>query len=434
MEHKQFQSIWGFSVSDNDSQKLFTAKDKVARAQAVRERTWKWAARIAVGFVAFIVVFALGIEVGSGRINLSVHRASTGSLPNTLDYTSVNQVYQMLKTNYDGKLDANKLLDGLKAGLANATGDTHTEYFSASDAKDFNNQLSGTFTGIGAELGKDTNGNLQVIAPIDGFPASKAGLRAQDLIAEINGNKTTGMTVDAAVSAIRGPKGTEVTLQVVRGDQVLTLKITRDDIKVPSVNSKILDGNIGYLQISQFSDDTGDLAKKAAAQFKSAGVKGIVLDLRDNPGGLVDAAVEVSSLWVPDGKLILQEKRGDVVMNTYRATGDNVLGDIPTAVIVNEGSASASEITAGALHDNKVARIFGSKSYGKGSVQSVLGLSGGAELKVTVAKWYRPDGENIDKKGITPDQTTAMTEDNYKNNQDPQKDAALTWLQTQIKQ
>ena len=419
--------------SDDDSQKLFTGKDAAEKAVA-RERAWKWASRIGISLIAFIVVFAFGVEVGSGRINFAVNQAATGNLPGHLDYTSVNQVYQMLKSNYDGKLDANKLLDGMKAGLANATGDTHTEYFNAHDAKDFNNQLSGTFTGIGAELGKDANGNLQVIAPIDGFPAAKAGLRAQDLIAEINGTKTTGMTVDAAVSAIRGPKGSEVTLQIVRGDQVLTIKITRDDIKVPSVNSKILDGNIGYLQISQFSDDTDELAQKAAISFKQAGVKGIVLDLRDNPGGLVDAAVDVSNMWVPEGKVILQEKRGDTVLKTYKAVNDNIFRGIPTAVLVNEGSASASEITAGALHDNDVARIFGVKSYGKGSVQSVLGLSGGAELKVTVAKWYRPDGQNIDKKGITPDQIVPMTEDNYKNHQDPQQDAAVTWLQTQIKQ
>jgi len=421
-------------VSDDDSQKLFTGKDSVSKTAAARERAWKWGARIGVGLIAFVVVFAFGVEVGSGRINLAVQQSATGNLPDHLDYTSVNQVYQMLKTNYDGELNTNKLLDGMKAGLANATGDSHTEYFNTSEAKDFNNQLSGTFTGIGAELGKDAKGNLQVIAPIDGFPAAKAGLRAQDLIAEINGTKTAGMTVDAAVSAIRGPKGTEVTLLIVRGDQVLTLKITRDDIKVPSVNSKILDGNIGYLQISQFSDDTDTLAQKAAVEFKQAGVKGIVLDLRDNPGGLVDAAVDVSSMWVPEGKVVLQEKRGNTVTKTYKANNNNLLRGIPTAVLVNEGSASASEITAGALHDNNVARIFGAKSYGKGSVQSVLGLSGGAELKVTVAKWYRPDGQNIDKKGITPDQTVTMSEDNYKNNQDPQQDAATAWLQTQIKQ
>ena len=421
-------------MSDDDSQKLFTGKDSVSKTAAARERAWKWGARIGVGLIAFVVVFAFGVEVGSGRINLAVQQSATGNLPDHLDYTSVNQVYQMLKTNYDGELNTNKLLDGMKAGLANATGDSHTEYFNTSEAKDFNNQLSGTFTGIGAELGKDAKGNLQVIAPIDGFPAAKAGLRAQDLIAEINGTKTAGMTVDAAVSAIRGPKGTEVTLLIVRGDQVLTLKITRDDIKVPSVNSKILDGNIGYLQISQFSDDTDTLAQKAAVEFKQAGVKGIVLDLRDNPGGLVDAAVDVSSMWVPEGKVVLQEKRGNTVTKTYKANNNNLLRGIPTAVLVNEGSASASEITAGALHDNNVARIFGAKSYGKGSVQSVLGLSGGAELKVTVAKWYRPDGQNIDKKGITPDQTVTMSEDNYKNNQDPQQDAATAWLQTQIKQ
>jgi carboxyl-terminal processing protease len=399
------------------------------RAKKAKNVAWSVGKTLAIA-VVLVAVFALGIGVGNGRISFGAQGAS-GNLPNSLDYGSVNQAYEALKNNYDGSLDANKLLDGAKKGLAEATGDPYTEFFSASDAKDFNNELNGTFSGIGAELGQDSDGNLVVMSPIDGFPAAKAGLRAQDVVTAIDGASTSGMSVDTAVNKIRGNKGTKVTLKVIRDKtQQLSFTITRDNIKVPSVNYKILDGNIGYMQITQFSDDTSSLALKAAQEFQKDNVNGVVLDLRDDPGGLLTAAVDVSSLWLDNGKTVLQEKRGNVVVNTYTANGNDLLHGIPTTVLVNAGSASAAEITAGALHDNNAATLVGVKSYGKGSVQQVLKLAGGAELKVTVARWYRPNGQNIDKKGIMPDKVVTMSDDDYKNGSDPQKDAALTILQT----
>lgn len=386
---------------------------------------------IGIGAAGMLIVFVLGVNVGNGSIPMAWARGSSqnGSLPATLNYSSVNQVYQAIKDNYDGKLTEAQLLDGLKSGLAQATGDPYTEYFNTKDAKAFNNQLQGTFSGIGAELGQDSDKNLVVIAPISGFPADKAGLRAQDIIASINGKSTSGMSVDEAVNLIRGQKGTKVTLKVIRAkSQTLTFTITRADIKVPSVNSKILDNGLGYLQITQFSDDTASLAAKAAQNFKDNDVKGVILDLRDDPGGLLDAAVKVSSLWLPQNKLVLQEKTDGKVVNSYSADGNDVLAGVPTVVLVNSGSASASEITAGALRDNNVATILGEKSYGKGSVQQILNLSGGAEIKITVARWYRPNGQNIDKKGITPDKVVKMTDDDYAKGNDPQKDAAISQL------
>lgn len=377
----------------------------------------------AVAVVA--LVFVAGQTNGTGRWSWpwSGNNNSQTTLPDQLDYSTVNDVYTALKANFDGSLDQDKLLDGLKGGLTTAAGDPYTEYFNADQAKSFNEQLTGTFSGIGAELGKDSAGNLQIVAPIAGFPAEKAGLKAGDLITQIDGQATTGIQLDDAVSKIRGPKGTTVTLQIVRGNQPQTVTITRDNIKIPSVNTKTLNGNIGYIQITQFSDDTSTLVSQAAQTFVGQNVKGIVLDMRSNPGGLLDAAVNVSSLWLPNGQTILQEKRGAQVVQTYTAHGTPLFKGMPTVVLIDSGSASASEITAGALKDNGVATLIGTKSYGKGSVQTILNLAHGSQLKVTIARWYRPNGQNIDKQGITPDQTVELGTSG-----DAQLDAALAKL------
>lgn len=393
---------------------------------------WLKFRRLAVGAVVLAFVFVVGVNVGNGHIHLkpvTVANKANQGLPATLDFTSANKVYRALKANFDGKLTESQLLAGVNKGLADATGDPYTEFFTASDAKDFNNSLNNSFSGIGAELGKDSEGNLIVVSPIKGFPADKAGLRAQDIITEINGTSTQGMTINDSVLKIRGKQGTKVTLKIVRDrSKVMTLTITRQDIHLPSVNTKILDGNIGYMQISTFGDDTADLATKAATDFKSKNVKGVILDLRGNPGGRLDAAVSLASLWLPEGKTILQEKTDGRVVDTYSATGNNVLSGIPTVVLIDGGSASASEITAGALKDNGVATLMGVKSFGKGSVQQIVSFADGSQLKVTIARWYRPNGQNIDHKGITPDKTIELSDADIADKNDIQLKAAEAFL------
>ncbi len=384
--------------------------------------------------VAALVIFLLGVGVGNGNVFLSLggNSSENGNLPKNLDYSTVSQVYNLLKTNYDGKLDANKLLDGLKSGLTSATGDPYTMYFSKDQAKQFNDELNGSFTGIGAELGQDTDGNLIVQTPIKGFPADGAGIRAQDIIVSINGNSTSGMTIDKAVSMIRGPKDTKVSLQILRDKKdTLTFDITRADITIPSVKWQMLDNNIGYITVSQFSSDTTGLMNQAGRELKDQGAKRILLDVRGNPGGLLSSAVDMANMWLPQGKTIVQEKRGGVATNTYTSDGGGLFNGMPTAVLIDSGSASAAEIISGALRDNNVATLFGDKSFGKGSVQQIQDLPNGSEIKITVARWYRPNGQNIDKKGITPDHVVKMTDDDYKNHNDPQKDAAVQWLQNQ---
>ncbi len=378
--------------------------------------------------VLAVAIFYLGLNFGNGRLRTPwTAKSVAGGLPAQLDYSSVNQVYQSLKTNYDGNLTESQLLNGLKHGLAEATNDPYTEYFTPAEAKAFNGELNNSFSGIGAELGADSNGDLQIIAPIAGTPAAQAGLQAQDLIVSINGTSTAGMSVDAAVNKIRGPANTKVTLQIVRGNQTLSFTITRQNITVPSVTTKTLAGNIGYMSISTFADDTSALAQKAADQFASAHVSGIILDLRNDPGGLLNAAVNVSSLWLPQGQTVLQEKRGNTVVQTYQALGGDELHGIPTVVLINGGSASASEITTGALHDNHDAYVIGTKSYGKGVVQQLINFGDGSQLKVTIASWYRPDGKNINHLGITPDQAVTQPSTATAAN-DPQLQAAENYL------
>lgn len=386
-----------------------------------------------LGILVLVAVFIAGIGVGDGRLPAIRFpwdaKPVASSLPDRLNYSSVNQVYQALKTNYDGQLTETELLNGLKAGLAAAPGDPYTEYFTPSEAKAFNNELNNSFSGIGAELSQDSNGNIEVIAPISGTPAAKAGLQPLDLIAEINGVSTAGMSADDAVTKIRGPAGTKVTLQIVRNQtQALNLTITRQNITVPSVTTKILPGNIGYMAISTFADDTSGLAQKAASQFAGQNLKGIILDLRNDPGGLLSAAVDVSSLWLPQGQTIMQEKSGNTVVQTYYAQGGDVLHGIPTVVLINSGSASSSEITTGALHDNGDAYVIGQKSFGKGVVQQLISFSDGSQLKVTVASWYRPDGQDIEHKGITPDKPVSDSGTDLVAPNDPQLQAAQTYL------
>jgi carboxyl-terminal processing protease len=409
--------------SETDSRVVDNLKD------AKPKRLFKAAGLLLIG----AVIFLFGMGVGNGRVMVGSATTNTenNSLPADLDYATVEQVYDLLKTNYDGKLDQAKLIDGLKSGLAKAAGDPYTQYFDPQDAKAFNNELNGSFTGIGAQLGQNESGNIQIVSPIDGFPASKAGLRPQDIIVSIDGQTTTDMTIDEAVSKIRGPKDTKVTLRILRNKaEDLSFTITRADIKLPSVKSEIINDSVGYMQVSQFGEDTTGLMQKAASDLKAKGAKSILLDLRGNPGGLLTSAVDMSSLWLPEGKTVLQEKRGGVVVNTYtsNAKGDPTLKGLPTVVLINAGSASAAEIVAGALRDNNAATVIGEKSYGKGSVQEIRNLPGGAEVKITVARWYRPNGQNIDKKGINPDKEVKMTEDDYNQNKDPQKDAAVQFL------
>ena len=385
--------------------------------------------RVLGGFsllVVALLIFGSGWAFGCGNVTVSGLKKGAISQGGTFNYSSVDEMYAALKENFDGTLDKEKLLDGIKSGLASASDDPYTEYFNATASEEFQNQLNGSFEGIGAELGKEGT-NIVIISPIAGSPAEKAGIKPKDIIVKINDKTVENITIDAAVKQIRGKAGTDVKLQVVRSGTLVDMTITRAKITMPSVTWKE-DGTVGILTVTRFADDTSSLAYKAVTEFKDKGVTAVILDLRNDPGGLLDQAVRLSSFWLDPGTTILKEKRGGATQRTYTASGTPLLKDMKTVVLINEGSASASEITAGALHDNKAATLMGVKSYGKGSVQQIVELSGGATLKVTIARWYTPNDKNIDKQGIEPDKEVKQNDDDQKSGVDTQLQAALASL------
>jgi carboxyl-terminal processing protease len=380
---------------------------------------------VALGAVVVIAFgsFYAGDSIG-GMISLPFLKPA-----HQADFSSLNSIYALMQRNFDGKISDQSALDGAKAGLVAAGGDPYTVFLNATSAKALSDELTGKLSGIGAEIGIKNN-VLTVISPIEDTPASKAGLRAGDLIAKIDSDDTTNMTVDTAVSKIRGKADTKVTLKIVRAGvpAAFDVVITRANITVPSVKSSLKNGNVAYIDITQFGPDTADLVNKAATSLKAQGATKVILDLRNDPGGYLDAGVSIASQFLPAGKVVVSERTDGKTTNTLTAASGGLLIGLPTVVLINAGSASASEIVAGALHDNNVAQLEGEKSFGKGSVQEIKDLPDGAQLKVTVAHWYTPAGVNINKEGIKPDVTTDLTTDDFNNSRDPQLDKALDML------
>lgn len=367
-----------------------------------------------------IVVLLTGILIGSlGAIGGKV-RGWVYQSRGDLDLGVTQEIYGMLRTDFDGTLSRADLQDGANTGLVAATGDRFSSYLTASEWTAFKKRMQGGTIGIGVELGFK-NGDLVIIAPQEGSPAKQAGLRAGDIIYKVDGTPVAEMTEQEAVAALRGEAGTSVRLTVLRGDERLDFTVTRRAIVIPSVQATINDENIGVMTISTFDGNTARLARAAAADFRSRNVRGVVVDMRGNPGGAVTAARDVTALWVPKGSVVMTEKRGNTVLRTYKTETTPLLANITTVVLMNEGSASASEVVAGALRDYGRANIVGTQSFGKGSVQEIRPLSNGGALSFTVSRWFTPKGHTIDGVGITPDTVVTPGEDGS----DSQMDAAV---------
>lgn len=343
-----------------------------------------------------------------------------------LDLSSVNDVYQQLDANFDGELDATKLIEGAKAGLVAAAGDRHTAYLDAENATAFQNQLNGKVSGIGAEIGT-RNKQPTIIRVISDSPAQKAGLQAKDTIISVNDTLVTGKLPGDVAELIRGEVGTTVKLTISRDGKQHDYNITRAEVNDPSVDSSIKD-SIGILTIRRFDSDTATLARQAAETFVEKGVKGVIVDLRDDSGGYLDGARQVAGLWINKDEIVTTETRQGEQIEVLHGSSNTLLRDIPTVVLMNGGSASASEVLAGALQYHKRAEVVGEQSYGKGTIQQVFAMSNGGELKVTIARWNLPDGTNINEKGITPNKAVELTQDDLSADKDPQMDTARTLL------
>jgi len=388
---------------------------------------------ISTGVKVIVIIAVLGLGYVAGTFNSQIVAVvaplfGIKSYAGTLDLSSVQKTYQELKANYDGDVDDQSLIEGANKGLVSALGDDYTVYMNKAETEEFNNELSGTIGGgIGVELGL-RNGVITALRILKDNPAEKAGLMAGDIIVKVNDQEVTeDQTVSDTAKKVRGDVGTTVKLTVLRGAELKEFTITRAEVTNPSVYSSVTDG-VGTMTITRFDEQTGALARQAAQSFKSQGVKSVILDLRGNGGGYVTAAQEVLGLWLND-KVVVTEKTNGKVVDELKSGTNPILEGVPTVVLVNGSSASASEITAGALQDYGAAKLVGEKTFGKGSVQKLLTLPEGGQLKVTIARWFTPKGNNISKQGIAVDKEAALTADDINAGRDPQLDAAKALLQ-----
>ena len=401
----------------------------------------------ALAFVIF-ASFGIGFELGKKKGNnyesvqiplKKVEVVNEISDKNTLDFSLFWKSWDELKNNYvdADKLDATQMLYGSIKGMLKSTGDPYNAFFSPEENKKFNEEITGSFEGIGAEIGMKNN-VLTIIAPLKESPAEKAGIRAGDKILKINDESSEDMTVEEAVEKIRGPKNSEVKLTIFRNGDPETKEIIvkREIINVKSamLEFKGNEGDIAYVELSRFGNDTNRDFGAIAREITSKKIKGIILDLRDNPGGYLDASINVASRMIPKGKIVVieEDSKGNKT-NSYAGGGD-LLSEYFTVVLINEGSASASEILAGALRENREnVTIVGKKSFGKGSVQKFIDLEKGTAMKVTVAKWLTPKGNQINDEGIHPDMDIDLSEDDFNNNRDPQLDKAIEIINNIVK-
>ncbi len=333
----------------------------------------------------------------------------------------------------DQPLDDTQLMQGAIRGMLASLGDQHTAYMSPSEYKQATTSLSGSYDGIGAFV--DTRGDyLTIISPMKDSPALKAGLKAGDKIIKINGEDMTGIPGDLVIQKVLGPAGTDLTLTILRGDQEpFDVKVTRAHITLVSVEGKMLENDVAYVQISTFGDTTTKELRAALKDLLARNPKGLIVDLRNNGGGYLSTAVEVGSEFVDEG-VILYEKYGDGDIKEFKAQPGGLATDIPLVVLINEGSASASELVAGMLQDDKRATLVGVTSYGKGSVQEWLPLSDNqGAVRITIAKWLTPLKRTIDHIGLTPDVVVKMTQEDFDAGRDPQLDAAIKTLLEMVK-
>lgn len=393
---------------------------------------WIFLLAFIFGFGFFIGNFNKpSIEKIEGLSNKESHLSSS------IDFSLFWDAWNVIENKYVNRfeLDRQKMVYGAIIGMLDSLGDPYSVFMEPEDSEKFIDDMSGSFDGIGAEVGirKEI---LTVISPLEGNPAQKAGLKSGDQIIKIDDTLTGDLTLDESVSLIRGEKGTEVALLVFRDEweETKEIKIVRDEIKIPIIKWEMLappggeNNNIAYIQFYHFTENSAVEFSKTINEILKFNPNGIILDIRNNPGGYLETSIDIASWFLPKGEIVVIEDFSDEKRNEFVSKGYKKLENIPTVVLINEGSASASEILAGALRDIRGIKLVGQKSFGKGSVQQLEKLKGGSSVKITVAKWLTPSGLSISEKGIIPDEEVEITLEDIDNMHDPQLNKALEML------
>ncbi len=372
--------------------------------------------------IIFLIVFVFGYYLGQTEKPLLIKPAPSEKADMSLFW----ETWDLVKEKYVNQINDQDLVYGAIKGMVNALGDPYSAFMTPEENKQFEEDMQGSFEGIGAEIGI-RDGVLTIIAPLEGMPAEKAGIKAGDKVIKVNDKSTAEMTLNEAVRLIRGPRGTTVSLTILRNGEAQEIKIVRNQIDIKSVKLEQKENNIIYIDINGFLQDTSQEFTIAAAQVLLLNPKGIILDLRNNPGGYLDQAIEVTGWFVDKGEVVVIEEFGDNKQTEHKAFGNASLKKYPLVVLVNQGSASGSEILAGALRDLRSTKLIGEKTFGKGSVQELENLENKSSLRITIAKWLTPNGYSIHEKGLEPD--LAMIDDPKTEDVDEQLEEAMKILE-----
>lgn len=414
---------------------IFTMKDKL---RSLGKRTLLIIIAALAGAAILASGFALGFKFGKiypENITVTELSNTSSGQPSSVNFGTFWQAWDVVNKNYlrADKITTQDKVYGAIGGLVESLKDPYSIFLSPKDNEKFQEDVQGNFGGIGAEIGIKKN-NIAIVAPLKGTPAAAAGLKAGDMVLAINSTSTEGMAVDEAVRLIRGPRGTKVTLTVMRDgwDKPKDFEIIRDIITVPTLDFSMKDGNIAYVQLYSFNANSGYFFYNAVNRSLAGGAKGVVLDLRNNPGGYLDVAVDLAGWFLHQDALIVKEEAKSGETESFRATGNGALAEFPVVVLINGGSASASEILAGALRDDRGVKLIGEKSFGKGTVQQLLPLADGSTIKLTIAHWVLPSGKILDNGGLEPDIEVKITDEDAQNKRDPQLDKALEILKSEI--
>lgn len=389
--------------------------------------------KLTIGFLLVVIFIAFGTGFYLGKAQApptppeGIINVELGKVEG-VDFSLFWEAWKSLEDKFvdSEKIDYQKMLYGAVSGMTSSLEDPYTVFMPPADSKIFKEDVSGEFQGVGMEIGIRNN-TLTVIAPLEGTPADLAGLRAGDKIIEIDGQSAQGISIDKAVKMIRGPRGTEVVLTVFREgwQEVKDFSIIRDVIEIPSITWEIKDGNIAYIKIYHFSEAARSAFRLAAVEILDSSAEKIIVDLRNNPGGYLEVAQNIAGWFLERNQIVTIEDFGGKQENKeYKSNGPGNFVSYPVVVLINRGSASGSEILAGALRDNRDIKLIGEKSFGKGSVQELEDLKEGS-LKITIARWLTPNGNLIAEQGLEPDIEVEITEEDYENGEDPQLEKAI---------